>query len=113
VRGAGPNDRTPVAAQPGDRCIVRRSMALTREEFLRTFPSVLEGGSYLIDHDALVIDSPPGTSLMITLHSVPERRLGALRLPRLEVEIVFCGYNQDEREGFLQRFSRRFQRGGG
>ncbi len=93
---------------------MRRSMALNRQEFLRILPGALASDEAIETADEVtVIGRHPDRSIVIALRAAAERRLGALRLPVLEVKLAFHGYTETEREAFLDRFSRTFQRGGG
>jgi hypothetical protein len=49
----------------------------------------------------------------ILLHPTRERRLGILALPVTPVEFSFQCLAPGERERFMTRFERHFQRGGG
>lgn len=42
-----------------------------------------------------------------------ERRIAALRLPVLDVELVFHGYAREDIDAFMERFHAWFRRGGG
>ena len=89
-----------------------RHMGLTRAEFLRTLPEALGHPHYSIDGDRIEIADRAG-SILIRLGPPEERRIGMLRLPVTRVEFRFGAMPEAERERFMARFERYFQRGGG
>ena len=91
---------------------VRRRMGLDRAEFLRSLPPALAGLAWRWEDHHIHIED---LHRQVEIHLGPEqtRRLGALRLPEMEVILVFDGYSEDEQADFLRRFDRAFQRGGG
>ncbi len=90
----------------------RFEMALTRREFARQLQPLLDGWSVerLVDRWRM----KQGAQVVeISCHLLPARRMGALELPRMAVEIDFSGCGKEEEARFLLRFQRYFQRGGG
>jgi len=87
-------------------------MGLTAEEFLRTLPDAIGHGEYAVQGSEILIRSGGGR-VRILLHSTRDRRLGVLALPATPVEFFFEHLEPGERERFMTRFERHFQRGGG
>jgi hypothetical protein len=89
-----------------------RQMGLTRNEFLRTLPEAVGHPDYRIDGDRIEIEDPAGP-ILIQLGPAEERLIGMLRLPLIRVVFQFGGMHRADRERFMSRFERHFQRGGG
>ena len=88
-------------------------MALTPAAFLRDVPRALGDLSYAVEGDRVAAGTAD-KGLTIALRPLAPRRLsGLLALERTEVTIEFHGYGATEREAFLERFYRAYQRGGG
>jgi hypothetical protein len=56
---------------------------------------------------------PPSSRWAIRITPLPPLRLGALALPRLEVELDLAGHSATEAEAFAKRFLSHLQRAGG
>ena len=85
-------------------------MTLTREEFLRLLPAL----ETTVPNEGQVFAGGEGAkSWRLTLVPLPERRVGALLLPRCRVDLRFEGHTPAEIDAFMTRFQRAFQRGGG
>ena len=89
-----------------------REMGLSRKEFFRTLPAVVENLPSKIEENRITIGWSQG-SVVIDLGPETDRKLGSLALPTMNVEFQFIGLNPSDREGFLAHFDRYFQRGGG
>ena len=89
-----------------------RQMTLSREEFLRTLPAAVGRMPCTIEGDLLRLDDGK-RCVTFRLSDVEPRRIGALSLPALNVEFLFIGYTKAQRQAFMDRFERYFQRGGG
>lgn len=89
-----------------------REMGLTRDEFLRCLPRALGHSHYRVDGERISIDDPAGP-IEIFLRTGAERRIALLRLPVTRVEFRFDRFPAADRERFMARFERYFQRGGG
>jgi len=90
-----------------------KDMALTPEDFVRLLPKALEGWDYRLSKTGAQIGTAD-RGVTITLSPLPARTLGGrLVLERSQVDIDFHGLDPVERESFLKRFDRAFQRGGG
>jgi len=91
---------------------LQRDMGLTLADFLRSLPSAIEPLTYRAEGRVFTIDHPAG-SVVITLGETGERRIASLSLPVTPVTFQFNGLDGSDRERFMQRFDRYFQRGGG
>jgi len=89
-----------------------REMGLTPDELLRTLPDAVGHEDYRIQGSEILIRCGGGRVRML-LHPTRERRLGMLTLPVTPVELSFEDLDPGERERFMTRFERHFQRGGG
>lgn len=89
---------------------LRLEMTLSREEFLRLLPGAV--GAYTEEEDGFRGADGP-RSWRIRLVPLPDLRAGRVVLPRHRVEIRLEGYAEGEAAGFMARFHRGFQRGGG
>jgi len=90
-----------------------KEMALTAEDFVRLLPGAAGdlpwrqegGGRFRIGGEDGGVD--------IALEPLPPRRIALITLPVMRVTLSFRGWAADEVRGFVQRFDRAFQRGGG
>lgn len=87
-------------------------MTITREEFLRLLPGAV-GRRTVSEKDGAFTGEEDGRSWTITPLPMPDHRLGSFSLARLRVELRLDGFTDEESKGFLARFHRGFQRGGG
>jgi hypothetical protein len=87
-------------------------MGLTPEEFLRTLPAALGDRDYSLRGQEILIRHPHGR-IRILLHPIRQRKIGMLTLPVTSVEFCLQELGQEERQRFMTRFERYFQRGGG
>lgn len=87
-----------------------RLMAISRKEFLRVLPVMLEPEDrmdVMVNGVKLVVQ---GAGVDILLQPQPDVAIASLRLPSLLVQIKLPSSVADE---FMARFDRGFQRGGG
>ena len=96
----------------GGQAHFTREMGLTAEEFLRTLPDAVGHRQYRVQGGRILIRTGGGW-VKILLHPTRERRLGMMALPVTPVEFSFHCLDPEERERFMTRFERHFQRGGG
>ncbi len=89
-----------------------REMGLTHAEFFRSLPPAVAPRSFTIEGHRVVIEHGAGR-IEIELGPRQDRRIASLRLPYVVVRFTFTGVTGAERERFLSRFERYFQRGGG
>ncbi len=91
---------------------VTKDMALSHADFFRVLPKLLDGRSYEIDGRTVRIAVGPGR-IEIRLSPEGGRAMGALRLPRTQVELRFRGCPSPAVQSFLAEFDLRYRRGGG
>ena len=92
----------------------KRDMGYSVAEFFRILPSAVEGHDYTVDGCGVVIRPPGGErKLVLRVAELPERRIGMIRIPRIEVDFSFHDFTDEQRKAFLTAFDRSFQRGGG
>ncbi|GAG83133.1 unnamed protein product [marine sediment metagenome] len=92
----------------------KRDMGYSLREFLRILPSAVKGYTHRIDGSRVVIiGSEAGRQLTLDLKTLPERRIGMIRIPRIEVEFFFENFSERARKDFMLAFDRSYQRGGG
>ena len=89
----------------------RYEMGITRAEFLRLLPAAVGHAPFLIDGDEIHGDGAP--SWRIKLRELPERRIGLVVLPVLEVELAVDTPSSAQAQAFVDRFLLGFQRAGG
>lgn len=89
-----------------------RRMALTHVEFMRSLPAAVEGWTRGVEGPRILL-TRDSHRVEINLGQEGERRIGSLRLPQIDVELRFFGFDDDARRAFLKRFDLAYQRGGG
>lgn len=96
------------------RDVVRfsREMSITRKEFLASLSPAIKPLDFQVSERTITIDDGE-RRVVIELSEQGERRIALLRLPVTHVGFSFHGYTTPEREQFMARFDRAFQRGGG
>ena len=89
-----------------------RELGLTHAEFYRSLPPAIAHRAYTVDDNRVRIAD--GTRA-VTIELGPQRyrSIASLRLPYVEATFRFIGFATREREAFMTRFERYFQRGGG
>ncbi|MCP3849074.1 MAG: hypothetical protein GY694_02375 [Gammaproteobacteria bacterium] len=104
---------------------VKKEMGYSLPEFLnqfhlfsRYFPIIFqEKMSITIKNDLITLIPEKSTNnaleLNIELLVLPDRCLGALVLPRLQVYFCFTHFSEQNKTEFLKQFDRSFQKGGG
>ncbi len=89
-------------------------MGYNEKEFFRVLPPAIgefkhtrEGNRVHISH----AENNQALDLVIT--PLPDRQLGAFRIQHIDVLFSFSNMTEEQRNRFMYRFDRRFQRGGG
>ncbi len=98
-------------AQRGQHRIVK-DMTISHREFFRIVRRLLEGERHELRVDGVTLLRGTG-SISINLSPESFRSMGAIRLPRTCVELVFRNCSCEEVSAFLVDFDNRFRRGGG
>jgi hypothetical protein len=92
--------------------VVRFEMACTPADFHRLLPAVAP-----VEYDAALnqfVHTEGSRRWSLRLIDLRERKVAALRLPMVDVVLVFDGYSQtDIIDAVVQRFFAHFHRGGG
>ncbi|MDH4335614.1 MAG: hypothetical protein OEW24_10265 [Chloroflexota bacterium] len=92
--------------------VLEQEMSISREEFLRVLPAAVAPDRFSIDGGE-VRRQGEDRSWRMVLRALADRRLGQLRLPRLQVQIYLSGYSRADSDSFLGRFELYFRRAGG
>jgi len=91
-----------------------RDMGYNEKEFFRVLPAAIGEYKYTQEGDLVSIrHSDNDHQIDLTVRPLPDRRLGAFRIQRIDVQFAFSNMSQAQRDTFMARFDRRFQRGGG
>ena len=91
-----------------------RDMGYNESEFYRILPAAIGEFQYQTEGNRITIAHPEHDGkLLITVSTLPDRVLGAFRIQRIDVQFSFSNMDDDARSKFMQRFDRRYQRGGG
>ena len=91
--------------------IIRLEMGFTAAELRQRLPAIA-----FVRYDEALAQFDhveEGRSWNLRLIGQRDRTIGALRLPVLDVELVFRGYEPSDIAAFMARFRAHFQRGGG
>jgi len=97
-----------VAEEP----LVVKEMGLTVDEFLRGLPGLAGGSPWGHEKGRVRLQMPDG-EVSMRLQPLPDRRLAALAIPVIRVEIDLSALPVPARETFLARFDLHYRRGGG
>ena len=87
---------------------LRYDATTTREDFLRLLPKATGETGFRQDGDHF-----HGQGWRLRLTRIAPLEIGLVRLERHRVEIEFDGMTAAEEDGFMQRFTLHYQRGGG
>lgn len=91
--------------------VLRFEMACTPADFHRLLPSVAA-----VEYDAALnqfVHVEGSRRWTLRLIDPRERKIAALRLPVVDVVLVFEGYAQTDIDAVMERFFAHFRRGGG
>ncbi|MCP4276018.1 MAG: hypothetical protein GY779_06660 [Gammaproteobacteria bacterium] len=87
-------------------------MGLTREEFFRSLPAAVAPGKFLIEGETVNVQHMNGDASIALTQKKP-RKIGMLSLPVMMVAFSFPEWSDVDRNQFMCRFERYYQRGGG
>lgn len=91
-----------------------RDMGYNESEFYRILPAAIGAYQYQKNGTSITVSHPQNQhQLILNVSPLPDRVLGAFRIQRVDVQFSFSNMNLAERVQFMQRFDRRYQRGGG
>ncbi len=89
-----------------------KDMAITVPDFFRLLPRALDERDHTITgHTASVGTADKG--VVIAIEPAEPRLIALIVVERCTVTLTFTGMAEDERDAFLFRFDRAYQRGGG
>lgn len=92
----------------------KRDMGYSEKEFFRVLPSAVSGYSHNIEGNrVIIVDSGGNQQLKLIINQLPDREIGMIRIPRIEVEFAFHNFPEEDRKNFMTRFDHSYQRGGG
>ena len=92
--------------------VVSKQLTISTDDFFRLAPLAMEGLNFKTGEGA-VYARIGDRQLKITTEKMENRRIGSLNLPQLKIDFRFSGWEKSEREEFMFRFDRVYQRGGG
>ena len=91
-----------------------RDMGYNEKEFFRVLPAAIGDYQFSVNGDTVHVNHLENNkALTLRITPLPDRRLGLIRIQHIDVQFLFSNMNEDERNKFMHRFDRRFQRGGG
>lgn len=91
-----------------------RDMGYSEKEFFRVLPSAMGDYCFVQQEETITIRHPElDHHIELQVRPLPDRRLGAFRIQRIDVQFSFNNMDESDRNRFMARFDRRFQRGGG
>jgi hypothetical protein len=93
--------------------VERPAMGLSHDDFFRVFPSVVAPAAWRREGYTVHVEWADGARLAATVSVQKLRRIASLSLPYVDIRFCFVGMALAERERFLTRFDRAFQKGGG
>ena len=97
----------------GEVRVERPEMGLSHDDFFRVFPSVVAPAVWHRDGLTIYVQWADGAGLAASVSVQKLRRIASLSLPYVDISFCFQGMAVAERERFLIRFDRAFQKGGG
>jgi hypothetical protein len=90
----------------------RFEMTITRADFRRLLPAAVNHVPF-VEEDAAFVHRDGERGWRIGFASLPQLRLGLIRLERHQLDFDFDGYTLEEIDEFMARFEMYFRRGGG
>ncbi len=91
-----------------------RDMGYNEKEFFRVLPAAVGDYQHIVSGDTVHISHPDNDqTLKLRITPLPDRCLGLIRIQHIDVQFSFLNMTEDQRNQFMHRFDRRFQRGGG
>ena len=92
----------------------KRDMGYSATEFFRILPSALKGYNHTVEDNRVIVNGvEKDQGLEMVVSRLPDRKIGMIRIPRIEVEFSFRNFSENERKEFMTNFDRSYQRGGG
>ena len=92
----------------------KRDMGYSATDFFRILPSAIKGYTHTVEANTVTINGVhEDQSVELIVKPLPDREIGMIRIPRIEVEFSFTNFSERERKEFMINFDRSYQRGGG
>ena len=91
---------------------IQREFGLSHSDFFRIFPRIEPHATRTGDRE-MALARDDGRILQIELSAEMVRRLGALKIPFIDITFRFFGWSVEQRAEFFKKFERAFQKGGG
>jgi len=88
-------------------------MGMSHDDFFRVFPAVVAPAPWRREGLSIHVEWSHGARVVATVSAQKLRRIASLSLPYVDITFAFRGMGERERQDFLQRFDRAFQKGGG
>ena len=85
---------------------------MTTSDLFRLLPKIAPPECFQIAQTTILIHKNE-QSLLIKYHEKDSQKIGALKLPRLQLEFRFSGYTEIEANNFMKKFDTVYRRGGG
>ncbi|MBN33810.1 MAG: hypothetical protein CMM46_03360 [Rhodospirillaceae bacterium] len=89
-----------------------KDMAITVPDFFRLLPRALDERNHTITGYTVSVGTAD-KGVVIAIEPVVPRRIALIVVERCTVTLTFTGMAEEERDAFLFRFDRAYQRGGG
>lgn len=98
--------------------VMEREMGCTPAEWLMWLPDAVGRWPLTVQENpsasqGQALAEPHAGVLRLSWQVLPDRVLGLVRLPRLQVRFEFESISEDDRQRFMRRFDLYMQRGGG
>ena len=87
-------------------------MTITHADFFRLLPKALGCENYSVGDNRIEL-TEGNVSVQLALSAETSWRIGALSLPKTEVNIRIEGCDKDEAQRRINQFDRTYQKGGG
>lgn len=85
---------------------------MTTSDLFRLLPKIAPTEYFQVDQTTILIHKNEH-SLLIKYHEKDSQKIGALKLPRIQLEFRFSGYTENEADNFMKKFDTVYRRGGG
>jgi len=92
--------------------VIQRQFGLSHADLQRLLPRFTDADVSFSGSDFVLVFANK-RQLAISLGPERERRLGLMRIPFVDLEFTFKGWEPSDIHGFMARFDRMFQKGGG
>jgi hypothetical protein len=87
-------------------------MSMNAADLLRHLQLLFQSNAF-VDNGSNIFFEDGHAKIQIRYRQEKPFRAGAIQLPRLSLQIDFSGLDPEQIAGFMQRFDRIYQKGGG